>query len=90
MTPSNLPQVPGTPSGRPNLPSNVTGKLNMWRRLLTSAVLLAVAAGAVSGGVIRYDQSQTGDYNVHLDMKNVEVLAILGDSPTSFGGEVSS
>jgi hypothetical protein len=28
----------------------------------------------------RYDQTQTGDTNIHLQIKNVEVLALLDDA----------
>ncbi|KAF6205979.1 hypothetical protein GE061_017203 [Apolygus lucorum] len=55
------------------------------RRVEMQAAVLVLAAGAVTCGVVRYDQSQTGDYNVHLDLKNVELLAFLDDSSPSFG-----
>ncbi|BES95091.1 26S proteasome non-ATPase regulatory subunit [Nesidiocoris tenuis] len=52
--------------------------------LLGAAALVVVFLGAANGGLVRYDQSQTGDYNVHVDMKNVDILAFLDDS-ASFG-----
>lgn len=51
--------------------------------LLLPVLLLLGSAGA---GSLRYDQTQTGDTNIHLQIKNVEVLALLDDSA---GAEVS-
>ncbi|KAK9513027.1 hypothetical protein O3M35_001310 [Rhynocoris fuscipes] len=48
--------------------------------LKVSASLLVLASLAFAK--VKYDQSQTGDYNVHLDLKNIEIVAILDD--TSF------
>ena len=42
-------------------------------------VLYGVLLGLASAAV-KYDQAQTGDYNVHLDLKNIEVLAFLDGS----------
>ncbi|XP_073983155.1 uncharacterized protein [Rhodnius prolixus] len=42
------------------------------------ANLLLVAS--VTPVRMRYDQSQIGDYNVHLDLKNIEIVAFLDDS----------
>ncbi|XP_014240128.1 uncharacterized protein LOC106661339 [Cimex lectularius] len=36
--------------------------------------------GFASSGLVKYDQTQTGDYNVHLDLKNIEILAFLDDT----------
>lgn len=51
------------------------------------ANLLLVAS--VTPVRMRYDQSQIGDYNVHLDLKNIEIVAFLDDSSLA-NNEVSS
>ncbi|XP_039291967.1 uncharacterized protein LOC111053969 [Nilaparvata lugens] len=56
--------------------------------LLTLLVLGAVpphGAYAAPASSLKYDQSQAGDYNVQVHLKNIEVYAILDDS--SFGNE---
>lgn len=47
--------------------------------LLAALVVLAAASTASGAASIRYDQTQTGNTNVHLQIKNVEVLALLDD-----------
>lgn len=62
-----------------------------WHRDLASTTMLVtgllfVLLGSARAGSLRYDQTQTGDTNIHLQIKNVEVLALLDDSA---GAEVS-
>ncbi|XP_054262748.1 formin-J-like isoform X2 [Macrosteles quadrilineatus] len=47
--------------------------------LLPLLHLLPVFLGSAEAGALRYDQTQTGDTNIHLQIKNVEVLALLDD-----------
>lgn len=42
-------------------------------------VLLAVLM-AVHGATIKFDQSQTGDYNLQIHLKNIELYAVFDDS----------
>lgn len=62
-----------------------------WRGAVVSTTMLAcglllLLLGSAGAGSLRYDQTQTGDTNIHLQIKNVEVLALLDDSA---GAEVS-
>ncbi|XP_014277288.1 uncharacterized protein [Halyomorpha halys] len=52
----------------------------MMLPLTLYGLLLGLASAAV-----KYDQAQTGDYNVHLDLKNIEVLAFLDGSSLGLG-----
>ncbi|XP_046680854.1 uncharacterized protein LOC124367786 isoform X2 [Homalodisca vitripennis] len=48
--------------------------------VLAMVLLLVVLLGTAAASSLRYDQTQTGDTNIHLQVKNVEVLALLDDS----------
>lgn len=50
-------------------------------------VFLTLWAAPGLCGSLRYDQAQSGDTNIRLQIKNVEVIALLDDSA---GGEVSA
>lgn len=49
--------------------------------VLSAVVLMA------RGATIKFDQSQTGDYNLQIHLKNIELYAVFDDSGGSdFGG----
>lgn len=52
--------------------------------LLVTGLIATIPSASAA---VRYDQTQTGGTNVHLQIKNVEVLALLDDTA---GSEVSS
>lgn len=57
--------------------------------LPTNILLVPIALPSpVAGSSLKYDQSQAGDYNVQVHLKNIEVYAILDDG--ALGNEVST
>lgn len=43
----------------------------------------------VHGATIKFDQSQTGDYNLQIHLKNIELYAIFDDSSSTSDDDVS-
>jgi hypothetical protein len=53
------------------------------RRWCTAAVPVLVLSALVllaHGATIKFDQSQTGDYNLQIHLKNIELYAVFDDS----------
>ncbi|XP_015374634.1 PREDICTED: uncharacterized protein LOC107169422 [Diuraphis noxia] len=53
------------------------------RRWCNATVSVLVLSGLVlltHGATIKFDQSQTGDYNLQIHLKNIELYAVFGDS----------
>lgn len=48
-----------------------------WCAAIPALALLALMA---HGATIKFDQSQTGDYNLQIHLKNIELYAVFGDS----------
>ncbi|XP_050421411.1 uncharacterized protein LOC126833882 [Adelges cooleyi] len=51
--------------------------------VLFLAALAEVAMRSAQGATIKFDQSQTGDYNLQIHLKNIELYAVFDDSSTS-------
>lgn len=52
------------------------------------AAILAVLALTADGATIKFDQSQTGDYNMQIHLKNIELYAVF-DYPGNSDDDVS-
>lgn len=49
-----------------------------WYAAIPALALLACMQA--HGATIKFDQSQTGDYNLQIHLKNIELYAVFGDS----------
>jgi len=49
-------------------------------RWCTAIVVLATVVSMAYGATIKFDQSQTGDYNLQIHLKNIELYAVFDDS----------
>lgn len=53
------------------------------RQWWTAIPVFSALALMAYGATIKFDQSQTGDYNLQIHLKNIELYALFDDSSSS-------
>lgn len=58
----------------------LTANMYSLQRWCTAIPVLSTMVLMVHGATIKFDQSQTGDYNLQIHLKNIELYAVFDDS----------
>jgi len=51
-----------------------------WCNAAVPVLVLSALVLLTHGATIKFDQSQTGDYNLQIHLKNIELYAVFDDS----------